>query len=221
MINFDRNQVQAPSIKKDYKTPEVYKALGIIFYCKCYLCETKELEAENFDIEHFKAHGGGELLKYLWLNLYLACHICNLYKGTIPNILDPCNPDEDVEKLIIHELVPLDYIPKFYPFDPKNEKTVNTCKLLDKIHNGSDEKSKRKTASLRKAIEIRARELKIAIIAYYRNADENEQGKRYKALQKIKQICSRRSPYTMLMRSVATDNMKPKDINGIFDEQTS
>ncbi len=218
MINFDRNQVAPPNIRKKYDTPEVYNALGIVFYRKCYLCETQELKAEDFEIEHFKAHGGNdELLKFLWINLYLACRICNLYKGTISNILDPCNPDEDVEKLIIHELVPFDYTPKFYPFDPKNEKIVNTCRLLDKIHNGSDEKSIKKTAKLRRAIQLRVNELMAAIVNYLNNKEENEATERYKAYEKIKQICSRRSPYTMLMRDVATRYMKEKDLQNLFD----
>jgi len=217
MINFDRNQVEPPSIGKKYDTPEVYDALRIVFHRKCYLCETRKLKAENFEIEHFKAHGGDDELKYSWNNLYLACRDCNLYKGTLSNILDPCNPDEDVEKLIVHKLEPLEYIPKFIPLHPSNKKIVNTCKLLDKIHNGSNEKSVNKTEQLREAIQKRAHKLKIAIINYYRNVEKNEVVERYKALDEIKQICSRLSPYTMLMRDIANRHIKPKDLDGIFD----
>ncbi len=46
---------------------------------------------------------------------------------------------------------------------------------------------------------------------------QNQRNHRYKAFGKIKQICSRHSPYTMLMRAVATDNMKPKDLTQLFD----
>jgi len=217
MINFDRDQVEAPNIEKDHKTPEVYEALGIVFYKKCYLCETQELEAENFDIEHFNPHIGNDDLLKLWINLYLACHLCNQYKSLLTNILDPCNPAENVEKLIIHELAPFEYTPKFYPSNPRNEKIVNTCKLLDKIHNGSDEKSIKKTAKLRRAIQLRANELIAAILNFHRNTEENEAIERYKAYEKIKQICSRRSPYTMLMRDVATRYMKQEDLQNLFD----
>lgn len=215
MINFDRTKAQAPTIKRSYKTKQIYDALGIVFYNKCYLCETKYLSSRKPNIEHFKAHKGDEDLKYQWKNLYLACGDCNQYKRDL-EILDPCNPDEDVETLILYELVPFGYIPTFTPSHPANSKIVATCNLLDKIHNGHDEHSELKTRDLRNAIRKRAAELIDTTLNYYKAA-ENEEAKKYKALQKIKKMCGRRSPYTMLMRAVVLRVMKEKDLQGLFD----
>lgn len=217
MINFDRTTVKAPNIKKSYRIPSVYDALEIVFYNKCYLCETQKGNPRNFQIEHLKAHKKDEKLKYSWSNLYLACgDTCNQYKGDLEP-LDPCESSEDVELLLIHKLIPFDYIPKFYPVDPENQKIVNTCQLLDKIHNGKDAHSKRKTAALREAIKTRASELKSAIIDYYKHGKESNKAGEYEDFDKIKQICSRKAPYTMLMRAVAKDNMSNKDVSNLFD----
>jgi len=219
MINFDRTKAQAPTINKNYKTEQVYDALEIVFGNKCYLCGTWQPDPRNFDIEHFKAHRNDPFLKYLWINLYLACGgTCNQYKSDA-KILDPCNPDEDVEILIIYEYIftAQKIILRFHPKDPNNQKVVNTCNLLDKIHNGSDPKSVRKTAALRLAIRERAEQLYKTIIKYYRSGREGNKFEEAKALHEIKQICSRYSPYTMLMRTITTENMKEKDLQNLFD----
>jgi hypothetical protein len=36
MIKIDRKKVTAPNIGKKYRNPEVLKALGEVFYNKCY-----------------------------------------------------------------------------------------------------------------------------------------------------------------------------------------
>jgi len=219
MIYFDRTKAQAPIINKNYKTEQIYDALEIVFGNKCYLCETWQPDPRNFDIEHFKAHGNDPFLKYLWINLYLACGgTCNQYKSDA-EILDPCNPDENVETLIIYEYTSTaqKIILRFHPKDPNNQKVVNTCNLLDKIHNGSNPKSVRKTAALRLAIRNRAEQLYKAIIKYYKEGKDGNEFEEAIALRKIKRICSRYSPYTMLMRAVATDEMKPKDLQNLFD----
>ncbi len=216
MINFDRATVKAPDIKKSYRTQPIYDALENLFYNKCYLCETQRPDPRNFEIEHFIAHGGDETLKYSWANLYLACGgTCNQYKGN-KEILNPCNPKEDVEQLIKYEFT-IELTPEFYPAEPENKKAVITCQLLHKIHNGDDAKSMRKTFDLRQAIQIRADQLKNAIITFYRSGKSGDDFNEHKALEKIKQICSRQKPYTMLMRTIVIQHMKSADITGIFD----
>jgi len=202
MVNLDRKKVEIPPIKKNYAIPEVYEQLGIMQHNKCYLCETKEFSPDNFHIEHFIPHQNNETLKYDWDNLFLACgDTCNYYKGTITDILNPCN--EDVENLIHYELSYIDHIPEFYSADESNSKILNTCHLLNKIHNGNNEKSKLKTASLRNAIDRRAKELLIAIKSFYKATTESNEIEKQKAKNKIEKIVSRNAPYTMLMRSIA------------------
>ncbi len=214
MLNYDRSTVKAPIIKKKYNTDEVYDALELLFKNKCFLCEQKRNSARNFDIDHFIPHKKDDKLKFDWNNLFLCCRDCNQYKGTLENILNPCDPNEDVEKLIEYYIVPVDDIPHFYPSDPSNIKIVNTCNLLEKIHNGDNPNSVNKTASLRNVIKRRVDELKIAILNYHRYGKERKPKEEYKALQKIKEICSRKSSYTMLMRSEAlTHGIDPTEIN--------
>ena len=82
-------------------------------------------------------------------------------------------------------------------------KTIqNTCDLLEKIHNGHDEKSIKKTAELRLNIRNKATTLVNAIVAYYR-AENKDSVAQQKAIKTIKKIVSRQSAYTMLMRSIA------------------
>ena len=112
-------------------------------------------------------------------------------------------PEHDVEKLISYELTLIDYIPHFHSVNEKNLLIKNTCDLLEKIHNGNKQDSINKTASLRNAIGRRTKELLYAIKDYFKARVSKQNVEKQKAEQKIKEIVSRKSPYTMLMRSVA------------------
>ena len=210
MLNCNRDIVEKPIIKKQYRTPEVLEKLGVIFHNKCFLCETKEYKPDNFEIEHLKPHKGNEKLKYDWNNLYLACGgTCNQYKSSFENILAPCNIEHDVEKFIIYELEYIDKRPHFYSSNEKNILIKNTCDLLEKIHNGNNSAAINKTAALREAIRERAVKLLLAIKNYYKAKTNNSNIEKQKNERLIKEIVSRKSPYTMLMRSLAIkDNFK-------------
>ena len=203
MLNFDRNSVEIPEIKKNHKTPFIYKQLGLMQRNKCYLCEETKNAPENFHIEHFIPHKEDEKLKFDWNNLFLTCVDCNLYKGTQTNILNPCNNEHDVEHDIIYKLTMIDHLPRFYASDENNPLIVNTCKLLDKIHNGDNNKSKNKTSSLRNAIDRRVKELLIVMLNFNYAITQNLVVEKQKAEREIKDIVSRNAPYTMLMRSLA------------------
>lgn len=206
MINFDRTSVAAPVIKTNYRQdPTVYDALEELFLNKCYLCEMWREDATNFQIEHFEPHRGDAKLRYDWNNLFLACgETCNQYKGTQTDILNPCDAAYDVETAIQYALTPFDYLPQFAATDAEDTLATNTCKLLTQLHLGKDWKSKRKTASLRNAIRRRATELLQAIKSYYQADTQNNSIAKQKALRQIQDIVSRRSPFTMLMRSEAS-----------------
>ena len=208
MINVDRSIVPVPTIRKNYtEQVELYEVLGKIFLNKCYLCETYEPNPTCFEIEHFIPHKGDLKLKYQWENIYLACgEPCNSYKGTILDLLDPCNPAHDVERSIIYEVTPVEHEPHFYALEEQNPTIVNTCNLLENIHNGHHEKSKGKTSSLRNAIKRRVTELKNEMLAHYRAKESSKSVDRQRAEQRIRKIVSRKSPYTMLMRSIAKEH---------------
>lgn len=211
MINVNRDKANTPEIKKNYRIPKVYDALEIVFSNKCYLCETKKEASVNFDVEHFKPHKGDEKLKYNWSNLYLACSNCNQYKSALfEDILDPCNPEHDVETLIIYELSDIYDEPHFYVANidienpPVALQTIqNTCDLLEKIHNGTNPEMAKKTIALRTDIDLKAKTLINAMLDYYRAYYDNDSVAQQKAEKTIKKIVSRHSPYTMLMRSIA------------------
>jgi len=213
MINSERSDAKAPNIKKNYRIPKVYDALEIVFSNKCYLCETQEENPENFDIEHFKPHKGDKSLKYNWANLYLACHNCNQYKAAfLEDILDPCNPAHDVETLIIYDFSLIENELRFYVANidienpPVALQTIqNTCNLLEKIHNGHNKKSIKKTAKLRLAIGKQAKILMTAMRDYYKAFYNNDALAQQKAEKSIQKMVSRHSAYTMLMRSIAYD----------------
>ncbi len=216
MINSDRNIVEAPVIKKNYRTKAIYKKLGVILKNKCFLCETKKEAAENFHIEHFNPHKGDSELKFDWNNLLLACgDTCNLYKSDKTELLDPCNPKHDVENLIEYEIIKdgFDIKLRFYAKEENNKKLKNTCNLLDKIHNGDQTKSEIKTASLRNAILKRTEALSRATINYYKAKHKKNSVEKQRAEKIIKDIISRDSPYTMLLRSIAVKD----ELNYLFD----
>ncbi len=224
MINCNREDenVDIPEIRNQNWTPEIYENLGIVFHNKCYLCETKKSNAEAFEVDHFIPQSKDPSKKLDWKNLYLACGgTCNQYKSDdFDNILDPCS--HDVEKLIIYELTRGYLQPRFYATDVNNLKITNTCKLLNKIHKGSNKKSNLKTETLQEAIRLQASLLidAIAELNHIQNAPNNtkeEKIEKNKNIQRfeedIKEFVSRESPYTMLMRSLA----KRFDLNSLFD----
>ena len=62
-----------------YNTPEVNKALGLMFAHKCYLCEQKGLH--GIQIEHLVPHQKNRDLMFDWNNLFLSCSHCNNMKS--------------------------------------------------------------------------------------------------------------------------------------------
>lgn len=120
-----------------YNIPEVVNALKQEFHDKCYICEQKNIKSIN--IEHFKPHkGSNRELMFDWNNLYYACGHCNNLKlSKYDNILDPGNPEEDVEKSI-HYGMPI--LHKRAQVEIRacvdSEKTHNTVELLNYVYNG-------------------------------------------------------------------------------------
>lgn len=188
-----------------YRNSDVLEAFDRDFYSKCYLTEQKYANSWAMDIEHFKSKAFGQFpeLKYDWDNLYPCSHDANLLKpkkDPADGYLDPCNPNEDVEKEIIYTLG-LGGVAFFDPLDNSNIKAKNTAYLLDKVHNGLDFDSKQKTAELRHLITKKAEDVKEAIMDWLHVKGNSEE--EIRASRKIKNLLSRKSDFTMLLRSLA------------------
>jgi len=137
MFNTVRNP-QAPDCLNDekYNTKEVVDILEPMFFGKCYLCEQDELS--DPEIEHFDPHEGINDKKYDWNNLYYSCGRCNSIKSNIHrNILDCCDPDIDVFRIIkcILPSTPDGNIMVSSTSDEVNVKITNTVTLLDRCYN--------------------------------------------------------------------------------------
>lgn len=188
-----------------YRNSDVLKAFDRDFYSKCYLTEQKYANSWAMDIEYFRSKAFGQFpeLKYEWDNLYPCSHDANLLKpkkDPIEGYLDPCNPNEDVEKEIVYTLG-FGGIAFFDPLDNSNMKAKNTACLLDKVHNGLDFDSKQKTAELRLLIAKKVEEVNEAIMAWLHAKGNLEE--EIRTSRKIKNLLSRESDFTMLSRSLA------------------
>ena len=202
MINIDRNSVDAPKIVDKYDTIEVRKALQTLFMGKCYLCEN--FSPNSFKIDHFIPQNEDKDKILDWNNLFLSCDDCNSMRPRkIPanGWLNPCNPEDDVEKDIKYKVEKVTHKPIFIA-SKDEQKIKNTIHLLERLHYGHDPKTVFRTSSLREAIKDRAIELKDAMLDYFKKDDFEEKQLQQKT---IKNVVSKRSPFTMLMRSVALE----------------
>ena len=112
--------------------------------------------------------------------------------------LDPCTDEDDVEKEILYTTL-FGGESAFKALNGNNLKAVNTATLLDKIHNGSNQESTKKTADLRHLIAKKEHEVLNTIIQWLGTSDEQD---KFEAETKLKKLLSRRSSFTMLMRSL-------------------
>jgi len=148
MVNFTKSKPSTEVSKKlqeekkkqsgTYNIPEVVEAINIEFHNKCYICEQKNIK--NINIEHFKPHRGGadRDLMFDWNNLYYACGHCNNLKlSKYDDILDPGNPNDDVESLI-HYGMPILHKRAEVKIAGcvDNEKVKSTVELLNYVYNG-------------------------------------------------------------------------------------
>lgn len=211
-----------PIAGPDYRTAEVLKALGTTFFSKCYLCETVCSEPQSFHVEHFRGQAAAPELVTTWDNLFPACEGCNLTKPRIDpagGYLDPCSAADSVEARIKHEL---DYFgitravrPRFLPLDD-DPRTINTCELLDRVHNGHNPNTILRTATLRDAIALRSNLLSQEMLEHYRATKVGDPARIFGAETRIRQFVSRTAPYTMLLRASIVAAAEPQFI-ALFD----
>jgi hypothetical protein len=203
----EEDRKNTPQLKGgiSYRNSDVLEAFDRDFYSKCYLTEQKYQTSYSMDIEHFRSKAFGQFpeLKYEWTNLYPCSHDANMSKPRIEptgGYLDPCDPNDDVEKEIVYTLE-MSGVASFDVLDKNNIKALNTCQLLDKIHNGTDDYSQKKTTELRFLIHKKEREVIDLIMEYLHEKDIED---KIRVSRKIKNILSRESDFTMLLRSLSS-----------------
>ncbi len=159
------------------------------------------------DVEHFRAKAFDQYpdLKYEWSNLYPADHDANMFKpqkDPIGGYLDPCEESDNVEKEIKYSIAYLGEV-HFEAKNNTNIKAVNTANLLEKIHNGFDYDSIQKTKNLRDLIDKRRNDI-LELIADWLGAEKaNDIQKEFDLRKKLQKYLSRKSSFTMLMRSMS------------------
>lgn len=203
----DRKNTSKPESKISYRNSDVLEAFDRDFHSKCYLTEQKCENSWAMDIEHFRSKAFGQFpeLKYEWTNLYPCTHDANMAKPRKEpkgGYLDPCDSNDDVENEIIYTLMS-NGESYFDAKDSQNIEAKNTSALLDKIHNGDDFNSKKKTATLRFYINKKADEVKELIMSWQAHKLKGNIVEEKRSERNIKNILSRESDFTMLLRSLS------------------
>lgn len=187
-----------------YRNRDLLEAFDRDFYAKCYLTELWFPNSWAMDVEHFHPQSERPDLVYEWTNLFPADHQANTIKPrkTFPGgYLNPCEPAEDVEREIMYRYAPsMGEFPAFEAKDPQNIKAANTAALLHRVHNGHDFNTKQSTATLRYYIR-KQYELISKVIDKWQKAPADSPEKEDHA-QELRGFLSRRSSFTMLMRSI-------------------
>lgn len=195
-----------------YRTCDLLDAFDRDFYSKCYLTEQKFSNSYIMDIEHFEPQNQRPDLTYDWTNLFPAEHYTNMIKPRINPVggyLNPCEPTHDVEKEIIYTLSVYGEDPNFDPLDDGNIKAVNTCTLLHRVHNGHDENTRKATESLRYTIHKKYIEVLNKIIDWKNSIHGTQEEIQIK--RELRDMLSRTSSYTMLIRSIKAVRQLPPD----------
>jgi hypothetical protein len=199
-----------PEKPVSYRSSDLLDAFDRDFFAKCYLTEQKFANSYIMDIEHFEPQNARPDLVYTWQNLFPAEHNTNMIKprlNPVGGYLNPCDPNDDVESEIIYTLSFYGDSPNFDPANPGNVKATNTCNLLNRVHNGHDQNTIKSTESLRFAIHKKYIEVLQKIIEW-REAAENSQ-EQFQAKRELKDLLSRKSSYTMLIRSIKAVRQLP------------
>ncbi len=201
----ERKGVAKPECNTPYRNADLFEAFDRDFFAKCYLSEKRYANSWAMDVEHFKAKAFEQQpeLKYEWTNLYPADHDANMAKPRKDpegGYLDPCSAVDDVEKDLLYMLGP-DGFTSFKAADTSNIKACKTSALLDKIHNGNDAESNKKSATLRQEIFKKEKKILNTIIEW--QGAKMPQDK-FEAEMKLKNLLSRKTSFTMLMRSLSS-----------------
>jgi hypothetical protein len=212
-IAFLNNPLNPKPVKPvSYRNSDLLDAFDQNFHSKCYLTELKFSNSYIMDIEHFIPQNERPDLVYEWSNLFPAEHYTNMIKPRatpVGGYLDACNPVDNVEEEIVYTLSPYGYDPLFEPFDISSQKAKNTCDLLDRVHNGHNTTTIKATQNLRHSIHKRYIDI-LQKINDWRSQQDGTQEKA-QAKRELKQLISKKSSFTMLMRSMPAVRQLPTD----------
>lgn len=193
------------ALKRKYDGADVYELLRVIFFDKCYICESKD--PHDINVEHFEAHETDNDKKFDWSNLYLACSRCNNIKGVEYNdILDCCDNNVDVFRAIRHVPPATPYAKKVHLVSTiADDKAIKTCKLLEKVFNSEHTINKKISGGfLRRKVFERYNLLLDQINKYYSpvatHRDQED------AIERIKVLMLRSSPYSAFIRWCVLDD---------------
>jgi hypothetical protein len=208
------NPVNSPKPQPpgSYRTSDLLEAIDRVFKGKCYLTELKYVNSWIMDIDHFIPKNERVDLIYEWSNLFPLSHYSNMIKPrTTPEggYLNPCDVADNVEWQIVYTLCRYGLIPNFEARDVQNVKAVNTCILLARIHNGHDENTANATAELRHAIHKRYIEILNKICEWRQHSNDSQE--KLQARRELRDLLSRESSFTMLMRSIPAVRQLPQD----------
>ncbi|GAB3933966.1 hypothetical protein [Larkinella terrae] len=210
----DQQTISKPVSKESWRGTDLFERFDNEFHAKCYLTEQKFVTSWAMDVEHFVSRTENPNLTYTWSNLYPAEHAANMMKPRrtpVGGYLDPCNPLDDVESELLYLIDFGGQAVHFQAQDRKNQKAVNTANLLKHLHNGSSPETINRTKDLRFAIYKKYEEVlrwmnKWRVAEKQGNAEEE-----FKAKSVLQGLLSRRSAFTMLMRSIETVKDLPDD----------
>lgn len=198
----EEQSVAKPSSNSAYRTSEVLEALHHTFLGKCYLTEVVFGSINEIEIDHFVPRVERPDLKYAWPNLYASDHKANISKPkNTPNggYLDPCSLEDDVEDQLLYALS-MDGNPNFQARDLENQKAVNTATLLNRLHK-----------DLKKAVQDKHNAV-LKMMAEWGTAQKNNDRQRVFELElALKELLSRKSNFTMLIRSSYIVRQLPLD----------
>lgn len=202
-----------PEPNAPYRNSDLIEAFDDCFFAKCYLTEKKFVSSYEMDVEHFQSKNlnAHPELRYEWSNLYPADHDANMVKPrTTPDggYLDPCDPNEDE---IFYDLSFSSDKCFFQARNPLNQKSINTANLLDRIHNGHNAESKIKTKGLRFSIYKQRDHLLKQIIKWQAAKLRNDAQDVFRYGNRIKVLLSRKSAFTMLLRSTSVVKHLPQE----------
>lgn len=203
-----------PTRPAGYRNADLLEVFDTHFYAKCYLTEQKFASSWEMDVDHLEPVAKNPARVLDWPNLYPAAHKANIMRGDYfptGGLLDPCV--DAVESDLLYTLVEQGEKPGFHAADPFNSKAVNTAHLLNIVHNGrpGSPDSYKSTSNLRYLIE---RKYKTVLETWGEYGHAADRQSKLEAEEKLRVLLSRRSSFTMLMRSLPFIR---KTVSHLFD----
>ncbi|MFY4776143.1 HNH endonuclease [Metabacillus sp. RGM 3146] len=114
-----------PSLSKNYRHPDIKKALLSETHGKCAYCESRITHIDYGDIEHILPKSKNPELTFAWDNFTISCRKCNQSKADYDDKNLPLlNPYKDFPEQEIFFLGPIPFA------NPKNDRALISLKRL-------------------------------------------------------------------------------------------